>query len=155
MNNEQLKNMRFEWSDTSNRWEIVPRHILSIVYHNERWLVTEDYSRGIEFPGGKVEKGETLEEAVVRETWEETGIVVEMPQYLGEFVVFSERPFCKAVYMSTYVGKKERPLIFEKETSGAQWMTSEELATQSNMSVHMTIDAMRDVIEKVKEYEKK
>jgi 8-oxo-dGTP diphosphatase len=34
-------------------------------------------------PGGRVERGETLREAVVRETFEETGLEVVVDQFLG------------------------------------------------------------------------
>ena len=34
-------------------------------------------------PGGRVEAGETLHEAVVRETWEETGLEVVVERFLG------------------------------------------------------------------------
>lgn len=155
MNNEQLRNLRFEWSDTSNPWHIPARHILSLVYHQERWLVTRDYSRGIEFPGGKLEKGETLKEAVIRETWEETGVVVKHPKYVGEFTIFAERPFCKAVYVSTYECLKERPKEFQQETSGAIWLTTEEVMTHPEVSVHMTIDALHEVMKKVIAHDKK
>lgn len=35
-----------------------------------------------EFPGGKIEPGETVEECIKREIWEELGIVVEVGQHL-------------------------------------------------------------------------
>ncbi len=38
------------------------------------------------FPGGKVEDGETLEEAVVREVYEETGVNVSVNSLLGDRV---------------------------------------------------------------------
>ncbi|WKZ30343.1 MAG: NUDIX hydrolase [Candidatus Dojkabacteria bacterium] len=36
------------------------------------------------FPGGKVEESETLEEAAIREAYEETGLNVEISQHIGE-----------------------------------------------------------------------
>jgi 8-oxo-dGTP diphosphatase len=38
-------------------------------------------------PGGKVEEGESLAEAVVREVFEETGVTIESPQLRGVFTI--------------------------------------------------------------------
>ncbi|MER3482311.1 MAG: hypothetical protein C4332_03310 [Meiothermus sp.] len=38
---------------------------------------------GIQVVGGGVEPGETFEQAAVRETWEEAGLRLENPVYLG------------------------------------------------------------------------
>jgi mutator protein MutT len=35
-----------------------------------------------EFPGGKIEPGETVEECIKREIWEELGIVIEVGEHL-------------------------------------------------------------------------
>ncbi len=35
-----------------------------------------------EFPGGKIEQGETVEDCIKREIWEELGIVIEVGQHL-------------------------------------------------------------------------
>ena len=37
-----------------------------------------------EFPGGKIEKNESRENAVIREVFEETSLSIKNPQYIGE-----------------------------------------------------------------------
>ncbi|MFI5779610.1 NUDIX hydrolase [Nocardia sp. NPDC051570] len=63
----------------------------AIVQHEGRVLLlqrpSDDFMGGIwELPSGKVEPGETLDQAVTREVKEETGLdVVGIGHYLGEF----------------------------------------------------------------------
>lgn len=55
---------------------------LCMVYDGDRILVQEkvgkDY-KGIIFPGGHIEEGESLRDSVIREVWEETGLTIENP----------------------------------------------------------------------------
>ncbi|KGP70882.1 RNA deprotection pyrophosphohydrolase [Pontibacillus yanchengensis] len=64
-----------------------PKHVWVISRFKEKWLLTEHKDRGLEFPGGKVEEGETPEEAAKREVMEETGGVVEDLTYIGQYYV--------------------------------------------------------------------
>ncbi len=47
-----------------------------ICQYEKGWLLTNHKTRGFEFPGGKVEQGESLEEAARREVYEETGAIL-------------------------------------------------------------------------------
>lgn len=64
-----------------------PKHVWVICRLDKKWLLTEHSRRGIEFPGGKVEEGETAEDAAVREVYEETGGVVRNLRYVGQYRV--------------------------------------------------------------------
>ena len=55
---------------------------LCVIYQEDKILVEEKIwngEKGIVFPGGHVEEGESMLEAVVREMQEETGLTIEKP----------------------------------------------------------------------------
>jgi 8-oxo-dGTP diphosphatase len=60
----------------------------AIIVHGGRVLLVRrrvrEGSLSWRFPAGKVEPGETREDAAVRETWEETGLRVAAVELLGE-----------------------------------------------------------------------
>lgn len=66
-----------------------PKHIVSaatIVFNDQQEiLLIKGPRRGWEMPGGQVEEGESLKEAAVRETKEETGIDIEVTKFCGIF----------------------------------------------------------------------
>lgn len=78
-----------------------PRHVWVVCRYKQQWLLTNHSTRGWEFPGGKVEDGETTQEAAVREVLEETGGVVQDLTYIGQYKVASkDKTIIKNIYFA-------------------------------------------------------
>lgn len=134
-----------------NQFRMPARHVLVILKHNGKWLLTRHLVRGVEFPGGKAEHGETIEEAVIRETIEETGVTITDLMQFAEYVVRSNSTFCKAVFTGKVVEVDEHPTLYE--TEGAMWMTSEELDHCEELSFLMKNTGMETLRKWVEEHE--
>lgn len=75
------------FSTLNHPYSAAPKHVWVICRYSGQWLLTKHPSRGVEFPGGKVEEGETAEQAAVREVNEETGGIVGTLHYVGQYLV--------------------------------------------------------------------
>lgn len=69
--------------------KLVPKHrvVTGVIYHGNRFLITRRDPSGLlgglwEFPGGRIEDGESAEEALNREIREEVGISIEIERHL-------------------------------------------------------------------------
>ena len=133
--------------------DIISRHVLVLVQYDGKWLCTIHKRRGVEFPGGKVETGETLEEAAIREVFEETGVVVSDLQWFAEYLVHDDMKFCKTVFTAKFVSQED--IAFDLETSGTVWLLEDELLSLPNLSFYMKDDGMLRMLEEVKNIERK
>lgn len=94
-----------------------PNHVLVFPFYAGKIVMTKHKARGWELPGGKVEPGEALMEAAIRETWEETGAVLDSLLRVGEYTVkdFQGADVVKAIYVARVDHFEELPHGFETE----------------------------------------
>lgn len=150
---EDLNGYQVKLSFQQGSFSIASKHVLVLAKHKDKWLLTKHPKRGLEFPGGKAERGETLVEAAIRETKEETNVDIVKLEWLAEYMVMDNIPFCKTVYIAEvgYISKERTSF----ETEGAFWLSSEELTHSDYLSFHMKDDGMKAILKKVNEVENK
>lgn len=81
---------------------------------------------GWEFPGGKMESGETPKEALKREIWEELETRIEVEQ-LFKTIDYDYPDF--HLTMHCYICKVESGELTLKEHEAARWLTKEQLSS--------------------------
>lgn len=86
---------------------IPPKHIVSaatiVINENNEILLIKGPRRGWEMPGGQVEEGESLKEAAIRETKEESGIDIEIIKFCGIFQNVN-RSICNTLFLAKPIG---------------------------------------------------
>lgn len=106
--------------------------VVAAIIHDEegRILATQrgygPMKDGWEFPGGKMESGETPEEALKREIWEELETRIEVEQ-LFETIDYDYPDF--HLTMHCYICKVESGKLTLKEHEAARWLTKEQLSS--------------------------
>ncbi len=77
-----------------------------------------------EFPGGKIETGETSEECIKREIWEELGIVIEVGKHLITIAhTYAHLNVTLIVHHCKYIDGVPQPI----ECDEIRWVNLEEL----------------------------
>jgi ADP-ribose pyrophosphatase YjhB (NUDIX family) len=106
--------------------------VSAIIEHEGKYLLVEEYATGqrvITQPGGHIEADESPEQAVVRETLEETGCTVECGAMIGVYLWIhpqTRQQFLRLVYAANYVFCDES-LPLDDGILGRRWMSLDDL----------------------------
>ena len=104
------------------------RVVAAIIIHEDKIFATQrgygEFKDGWEFPGGKIEPGETPQEALVREIKEELDIEIEVKDFL-ETVEYDYPEF--HLSMDCFFCTIRSGELVLKEHEAAKWLTAETL----------------------------
>ncbi len=116
------------------------RVVAGIIIEDGKAFATQrgygEFKDGWEFPGGKIEQGETPEEAVVREIMEELDTEVEVKE-LFDTVEYDYPKF--HLSMDCFICKIKKGDLVLKEHEAAKWLAKENLHTVTRYSHIMVL----------------
>ena len=106
------------------------RVVAAIIVENDKIFVTQrgygEFKGGWEFPGGKIEEGETPQQALVREIREELDTEIEV----GELVYKVEYDYPKFhLSMDCFLCRIKSGKLVLKEHEDAKWLKRDELSS--------------------------
>ena len=123
------------------------RVVAAIIIKNEEVFATQrgygDFKGGWEFPGGKIDAGETPEEALIREIKEELDTEVEVIELL-DTVEYDYPNF--HLSMDCFICNIKSGDLVLKEHEAAQWLTKETLDSMNWLPADLGL------IDKIREY---
>ncbi|MGE8523810.1 MAG: NUDIX hydrolase [Acinetobacter pseudolwoffii] len=128
--------------------------VATVVEKDGKFLFVEEHTEGVTHtvfnqPAGHVEAGETIIEAAIRETMEETGHTVEVTNLLGMYTytppMFPDRTYFRFCFLATSIAHDP---YAELDTGivGAVWMTLDELIESARARSPLVIKAVQDAL---------
>jgi 8-oxo-dGTP diphosphatase len=130
-------------------FSLKPGHVWIICRYEGQWLLTNHPERGLEFPGGKVEKGETPEQAAVREVKEETGGIVGSLTYIGQYKVV-EPSIIKNIYFAEIAAIVEQSSYLETDGPVLLRSLPENIRFDERFSFIMKDDVLQYTLKEMK-----
>lgn len=102
---------------------------LVVVRKGHRFLLTQErkYGSSWSIPGGRVELGESLAEAAVREVFEETGVPVRLDGVLRVEHTPGDGARLRILFTGSPIDDTEPKTMADDESLGAAWLTLDEI----------------------------
>ena len=102
--------------------------VAGVIYKNNKfWIAQGNFKKaqgGLwEFPGGKVEKNESYESALIREIKEELNADIEVNEYIGESIHHYPEKDIKLIFYKAKLLSEQVELL---EHENCEWITKEE-----------------------------
>ena len=125
--------------------------VAAIIIHDQKIFATQrgygEFKDGWEFPGGKIEQGETSQEALVREIKEELDTEIEVKDFLK--TVEYDYPNFHLSMDCFFCTIKSGELVL-KEHEAARWLTADTLDSVDWLPADRgLIKAIKDYIERI------
>lgn len=122
--------------------------VAAIIRDGDKILATQrgygEFKDGWEFPGGKIEEGESPKQALVREIREELDTLIEVGELLD--IVEYDYPNFHLTMHCFLCTVKSGELVL-KEHKAAKWLTKDTLATVDWLPADISlVDKIREVI---------
>lgn len=110
-----------------SRTESVELTVLCLIHKNDKYLLQDrakDDWKGYTLPGGHIEKGESIVDAVVREMKEETGLTVYNPKLCGvkQFSTDEGRYIVFLFYTDEFSGE-----VISSDEGTMHWISKDDL----------------------------
>ena len=117
-----------------SRTENVELTVLCLIHNEKQYLlqdrISEDW-KGFTLPGGHVERGESIVDAVIREMKEETGLTISNPKLCGvkQFPIDNGRYIVFLFTADKYTGE-----LISSDEGTMHWVDKDELASVNTVS---------------------
>lgn len=106
--------------------------VAAVIEHDGQFLLIEEHSSGLRVlsqPGGHIESGESPEQAVVREVFEEAACEVTCSDLIGVYLWIhpqTRQQFLRIVYAAEFLGCDEQQQL-DDGIIGRHWLTLDEI----------------------------
>lgn len=128
--------------------------VATVVAKDGKFLFVEEHTEGVTYtvfnqPAGHVEAGETLMQAAVRETMEETGYEVEIQSLLGIYSytppMFPDRTYYRFCFLAQDI-THHADATLDTDIIRVVWMTLDELEISARARSPLVTKAVKDAL---------